>query len=84
MANKCSKKRAEKEPAIHNPVAKYAHRTNRCHAFRDRTQYRRQPKHKNREPFPITAIVRSNRKGFSGFLVILIEKRLEMTRMALT
>lgn len=33
----------------HNPVAKFAHQFNRAEYFTDKTQYRRNAKHKNRE-----------------------------------
>lgn len=29
-----------------NPVAKFAHKTNKCVAFEDRTKYKRKDKHK--------------------------------------
>lgn len=31
---------------ISNPVAKFAHKTNKCIAFEDRTKYKRKEKHK--------------------------------------
>ncbi len=38
-----------------NPVAKYAGKFNRAATFRDGRAYRRNQKHKGREPFPIRA-----------------------------
>lgn len=38
-----------------NPVAKHAGKFNRAAIFRDARAYRRAPKHKGREPFPIRA-----------------------------
>ena len=39
-------------PAVRNPVARHAHKTNRCAVFKDRNAYRRAAKHPGREPFP--------------------------------
>ena len=36
-----------------NPVARHARRFNRAAAFRDRTKYSRNTKHKSREPFAL-------------------------------
>lgn len=40
-----------------NPVAKFSARINRAATFRDRSKYRRNSKHKGREPFPLAAAV---------------------------
>ena len=45
-------KRKSRQPS---PVAKHNRRFNRAVVFRDRTAYRRKPKHKGREPFAIAA-----------------------------
>lgn len=39
-------------PPQRNLVAKYAHQFQRAACFRDRSKYRRNNKHKGREPFP--------------------------------
>jgi hypothetical protein len=44
-----------KPPPRGNPVAKYAGKFNRAAIFRDGRSYRRNQKHKGREPFPIRA-----------------------------
>ncbi len=36
-----------------NPVAKYARQFNKAQVFQDRTQYKRNRKHKGQEPFPM-------------------------------
>jgi len=36
-----------------NPVAKHARKFNKAVAFRDRTRYARNPKHRGLEPFPL-------------------------------
>ncbi len=36
-----------------NPVAKYAHRFNRAHVFKDKSKYQRHGKHKGQEPLPM-------------------------------
>jgi stalled ribosome alternative rescue factor ArfA len=38
---------------IKNPVAKFAHQFNRSQAFKDKTKYQRNAKHKGKEPFPM-------------------------------
>jgi len=43
-------------PANRNPVAKYADRFNRAATFRDRGKYRRNAKHKGREPFSVAIV----------------------------
>jgi len=44
-------------PGRNNPVAKYGARLNRAATFRDRSKYRRNAKHKGREPFSLSAAV---------------------------
>jgi hypothetical protein len=48
-----------------NPVARHAGRFNRAETFRDRTRYRRKPKHKGREPFAETVFKAVSAKGFA-------------------
>ncbi len=43
-------------PANRNPVAKFARRFNRATSFRDRSKYRRNAKHKGREPFSLSIV----------------------------
>lgn len=43
-------------PARRNPVAKFAGRFNRAATFRDRSKYRRNTKHKGREPFSLSIV----------------------------
>jgi len=38
---------------IKNPVAKFAFQFNKAQAFKDKTKYQRNAKHKDKEPFPI-------------------------------
>jgi hypothetical protein len=42
--------------ANRNPVAKFAGRFNRAATFRDRSKYRRNAKHKGREPFSLSIV----------------------------
>ncbi len=42
------------KPANRNPVAKFAGHFNRAVTFRDRSKYRRNAKHKGREPFSLS------------------------------
>jgi hypothetical protein len=46
--------RKPRPPTHRNPVAKHAARLQRAATFRDRSKYRRHPKHKGREPFALT------------------------------
>jgi hypothetical protein len=50
-----TKKPRPPAPPPVNPVAKFAGKFNRAATFRDAKSYRRQAKHKGREPFPIRA-----------------------------
>lgn len=43
-------------PANRSPVAKFASRFNRAATFRDRSKYRRNAKHKGREPFSVSIV----------------------------
>ncbi|KAF3981696.1 MAG: hypothetical protein HFP81_03535 [Methylococcales symbiont of Hymedesmia sp. n. MRB-2018] len=36
-----------------NPVAKFAFQFNKTQAFKDKTKYQRNAKHRSKEPFPI-------------------------------
>lgn len=40
-------KKKEQKKSFANPVAKFAHQSNRCTAFEDRTKYNRKEKHKD-------------------------------------
>ena len=44
----------QRSPASRNPVAQHANKFNRSTAFKDRTRYRRNDKHKGMEPFAKT------------------------------
>lgn len=44
-------------PVLFNPVARYAHHSNRTAVFRDRTKYHRTIKHKGRESWPMTVLM---------------------------
>ena len=49
------KKRKKQQPAavaLQNPVAKFAHQFNKCQRYEDKTQYRRNAKHKKQEASP--------------------------------
>jgi hypothetical protein len=50
-----SRKQKPPQAPVPNPVAKFAGRFNKAATFRDGRSYRRTPKHKGREPFPIRA-----------------------------
>ncbi len=50
-------KAKNRPPGRNNPVAKYGGRLNRAATFRDRSKYRRNAKHKGREPFPLPAAI---------------------------
>lgn len=50
-----SKKTNSPPSPLRNPVARHAGKFNRAATFRDGRAYRRKPKHKGREPFPIRA-----------------------------
>jgi hypothetical protein len=50
-------KASKRAPGRHNPVAKYSGKFNRAATFRDRSKYRRNSKHKGREPFPLLAVI---------------------------
>jgi hypothetical protein len=54
-SNRIEKKRRDR-PDINNPVAKYAHKTNRCIAFRDRSKYTRKAKHNGHESWPMAVV----------------------------
>ena len=58
MSKKVSKKVSKKPqtPANRSPVAKFAGRFNRATTFRDRSKYRRNAKHKGREPFSLSIV----------------------------
>ena len=43
-------------PANRSPVAKFSGRFNRAATFRDRSKYRRNTKHKRREPFSLSIV----------------------------
>ncbi len=43
-------------PTNRNPVAKFSDRFNRATTFRDRSKYRRNTKHKGREPFSLSIV----------------------------
>jgi hypothetical protein len=47
------KKRKNQQPTpeivLQNPVAKFAHQFNKAHVFQDKTQYRRNAKHRKQE-----------------------------------
>lgn len=62
------KQRPPKEPALQNPVAKYAHQFNKSQVFKDKTKYQRKTKHKGREPF-IMSFLKGMTKGFKSFVV---------------
>ncbi len=49
-----------------NPVARFAGRFNRAQAFRDRTKYRRHPKHRNRDPRPVGIAASDERPGIAA------------------
>ena len=56
-------------PAIRNPIAKHAHKSNRCQVFRDKTKYDRKANKKSFEPFPIELFKVSMGNGLKGLCV---------------
>ncbi|MDP2903744.1 MAG: hypothetical protein Q8N96_11665 [Methylovulum sp.] len=43
-------------PALQNPVAKFAHQSNKAHSFCDKSKYRRNAKHRKQEASPMILI----------------------------
>ncbi len=56
---------------VRNPVAKHAARFQRADVHRDRTKYRRKPKHRAREPFADTVVIAVPAKGSCRGIVVL-------------
>ncbi len=54
-SNSIEKKRRDR-PSLSNPVARHAHKTNRCIAFRDRSKYTRKTKHNGPESWPMAVV----------------------------
>jgi len=50
-------KSKNRPPGRTNPVAKHGARFNRAATFRDRSKYRRNTKHKGREPFSLPTVI---------------------------
>ena len=55
--NKRQKTVPREGPVLLNPVAKYAHQSNRTAVFRDRTKYHRTIKRRGQEPWPIAVLM---------------------------
>jgi hypothetical protein len=59
---------------INNPVARHAHKSNRCVIFRDKTKYNRKANKKSFEPFLIALLNNAIRNGLQGFYSVVTQR----------